>query len=79
MQWKIILVVLEFLSCIPGTVGGGLKMNSGCYKKEFKDILISVQAMDKNGNIITIPSSKIKFGYRETNLDKDLIFSKCIF
>ena len=70
---------LEFLSCIPGTVGGGLKMNSGCYKKEFKDILISVQAMDKNGNIITIPSSKIKFGYRETNLDKDLIFLSASF
>ena len=30
----------EFLSCIPGTVGGGLKMNSGCFKKEFKDILL---------------------------------------
>ena len=51
----------EFLSCIPGTVGGGLRMNSGCFKKEFKDILLSVQAIDKNGNILTIPSDKIKF------------------
>ena len=34
----------EFLSCIPGTVGGGIKMNAGCFGKEFKDILISVQA-----------------------------------
>ncbi len=33
---------LEFLSCIPGTVGGGLRMNSGCFKKEFKDILESL-------------------------------------
>ena len=32
---------LEFLSCIPGTIGGGLKMNSGCFEKEFKDILLS--------------------------------------
>ena len=30
---------LEFLSCIPGTVGGGVKMNSGCYGKEFKDFI----------------------------------------
>ena len=38
----------EFLSCIPGTVGGGIRMNSGCFDKEFKDILISVQAMEKS-------------------------------
>ena len=46
----------EFLSCIPGTIGGGIRMNAGCFNKEFKDILISVQAIDKSGNIITIPS-----------------------
>ena len=39
----------EFLACIPGTVGGGLKMNAGCFNKEFKDILISIQAIDKEG------------------------------
>ena len=32
----------EFLSCIPGTIGGGIKMNAGCFKREFKDILVSV-------------------------------------
>jgi UDP-N-acetylmuramate dehydrogenase len=51
----------EFLSCIPGTVGGGIKMNAGCFGSEFKDILLSVQAINKNGQIITIPSNKIKF------------------
>jgi len=70
---------LEFLACIPGSVGGGLRMNSGCFKKEFKDVLLSVQAIDKNGQILTIPSSKIKFGYRENNLDKDLIFLSASF
>ena len=70
---------LEFLACIPGTVGGGLRMNSGCFKKEFKDVLLSVQAIDKNGRILTIPSSKIKFGYRENDLDKDLIFLSASF
>ncbi len=69
----------EFLSCIPGTVGGGLKMNSGCFKKEFKDILLSVQAIDKSGKVLTIPSSKIKFGYRESNLDDNLIFLSASF
>ena len=64
----------EFLSCIPGTIGGGIRMNSGCFKKEFKDIVLSVQAVDKIGQVLTIPSSKIKFNYRKTNLDKSLIF-----
>ena len=42
---------LEFLACIPGTIGGGLRMNAGCFKREFKDILISIQAVDKEGLI----------------------------
>ena len=37
----------EFLSCIPGTIGGGIKMNAGCFQREFKDILISIQAVNK--------------------------------
>ena len=69
----------EFLSCIPGTIGGGLKMNSGCFEREFKDILLSIQAVDKKGKILTIPSSKIKFIYRGNNLDKDLIFLSASF
>ena len=40
---------LEFMSCIPGSIGGGIRMNSGCFKKEFKDILISIQFVDFNG------------------------------
>tara|TARA_B100001123_G_scaffold326585_1_gene367293 strand:- start:200 stop:1111 length:912 start_codon:yes stop_codon:yes gene_type:complete len=70
---------LEFLSCIPGTVGGGLRMNSGCFKKEFKDILVSVQAIDRMGKVSTIPVSKIKFSYRGNSLDKDLIFLSASF
>ena len=70
---------LEFLSCIPGTVGGGLRMNSGCFKKEFKDILVSVQAVDRMGKVLTIPVSKINFSYRGNDLDKDLIFLSASF
>ncbi len=69
----------EFLSCIPGTVGGGLHMNSGCFKNEFKDIVISIQAIDRNGKILTIPSSKINFSYRQNDLSKDLIFLSASF
>ena len=64
----------EFLSCIPGSIGGGIRMNAGCYGKEFKDIIVSVQAIDFDGNVLTISSSNISFKYRSTNLPKDLIF-----
>ena len=70
---------LEFLSCIPGTVGGGIRMNSGCYGTEFKDITHSIQAIDFKGNILTFPSNKIEFKYRGSNLPKDLIFLSATF
>ena len=54
-------------------------MNAGCFNKEFKDILISVQAIDKSGNIITIPSKEINFEYRKSNLSDDLIFLSASF
>ena len=69
----------EFLACIPGTVGGGLKMNAGCFNKEFKDILISIQAIDKEGRVLTIPSNKVIFKYRSNNLPDDLIFLSASF
>ena len=69
----------EFLSCIPGTVGGGIKMNAGCFDREFKDILISVQAVDKSGQVITIPAKEIDFKYRDSGLSNDLIFLSASF
>jgi len=70
---------LEFLSCIPGTIGGGLRMNAGCFNKEFKDILVSVQAIDRLGRVITIPANKILFEYRNNDLSEDLIFLSASF
>ena len=69
----------EFLSCIPGTIGGGIRMNAGCFGKEFKDILLSIQAIDKSGNVLTIPSKDIKFEYRKNHLSEDLIFLSASF
>ena len=69
----------EFLSCIPGTIGGGIKMNAGCFKREFKDILISIQALNKSGQVITIPTKDINFKYRDSGLSDDLIFLSASF
>ena len=70
---------LEFLSCIPGTVGGGIRMNSGCFGTEFKDVLLSVQVMDFSGRVHTINSKDVNFDYRKTDLPKNLIFLSASF
>ncbi len=70
---------LEFLSCIPGSVGGGIRMNSGCFGREFKDALVSVQVLDFNGIVKTIFSNKINFQYRGSDLPKNLIFLSATF
>ena len=70
---------LEFLSCIPGTIGGGIRMNAGCFDREFKNILVSVQAPDRYGKVITIPANKILFEYRKNDLSEDLIFLSASF
>ena len=73
------LTGFEFLSCIPGTVGGGIKMNAGCFDQEIKNILVSIQAINKNGDILSIPANKIKFDYRNNNLSDNLIFLSASF
>jgi len=69
----------EFLSCIPGTIGGGIRMNSGCYGEDISKILVSVQVMDLNSNIKVIYSQDVKFSYRECSLDNNLIFISATF
>ena len=69
----------EFLSCIPGTVGGGIKMNAGCFGREFKDILVSIQVINKLGQVITIPAKDIDFKYRDSRLSDNLIFLSASF
>ena len=64
----------EFLSCIPGTIGGAIRMNSGCYGEDISKLLVSVQVMDLKGQMKVIYASDIKFSYRNCNINDDLIF-----
>tara|TARA_B100001123_G_scaffold438211_1_gene572624 strand:- start:2 stop:913 length:912 start_codon:yes stop_codon:yes gene_type:complete len=73
------LTGFEFLSCIPGTIGGGIRMNSGCYGEDISKILVSVQLMDLDGKIRIINSSDIRFFYRGCNLEDNLIFVSATF
>ena len=71
---------LEFLSCIPGSIGGAIIMNSGCYKNDISRVLLSIRAIDKNNlSEIEIKKDDIKFFYRGTNLSNDLIIISAKF
>jgi len=65
---------LEFLSGIPGTVGGGLRMNAGAYGREFKDIVGNATLIDRDGTVRTLSHDKIGFSYRHTGVPMDSIF-----
>ena len=67
---------LEFLSCIPGTIGGAVIMNSGCYGNDISKVLVSINVVDINEFVEKeIKSDEIKFFYRGTNLSDQLIIT----
>jgi UDP-N-acetylmuramate dehydrogenase len=65
---------LEFLSGIPGTIGGGLRMNAGAYGREISDVLVSAAAFDRDGREHVIALDAIGFSYRHCGLDPGWIF-----
>lgn len=73
------LAGFEFLSCIPGSVGGGIKMNSGCYDEEISKIIFSLEVMDQDGNIKELQKNQIKFFYRGCDLEDNLIILSAKF
>ena len=74
------LTNFEFLSCIPGSIGGAVIMNSGCYENDISKILLSIQVIDtKNFKEKEVKKDDIKFLYRGTNLSRDLIIISAKF
>ena len=69
----------EFLSCIPGSVGGAIKMNSGCYENDVSKILVSVQTINLEGKVQIYKATDINFFYRGSDLSNDLIFVSATF
>ena len=70
---------LEFYVGIPGTVGGALRMNAGCYGDETKDVLLEVTVLDRRGQRRTIPAAEMGYSYRHCDLPSDLIFVEALF
>jgi UDP-N-acetylmuramate dehydrogenase len=71
---------LEFLRGVPGTIGGALKMNAGCYGREIKNIFVEATAIDGQGNTITLTPADMAFEYRKAKgAADDLIFVETVF
>ena len=68
------------MSCIPGSIGGAIIMNSGCYENDISKVLLSIEAIDKKSlSELRINKDDIKFLYRGTNLSNDLIITSAKF
>ena len=70
---------LEFYAGVPGTIGGALRMNAGCYGGETKDILKSVVALDRTGRRQVMSLAEMDYSYRHCGAPSDLIFTQAVF
>lgn len=70
---------MEFLRGVPGTIGGALKMNAGCYGSEIKDIFVEATAIDGRGNKHRLTPSDMGFAYRSSQLPADFIVVEAVF
>jgi UDP-N-acetylmuramate dehydrogenase len=69
------LTGLEFLSGVPGTIGGGLRMNAGAYGGEIKDVLVEAEAVDRSGTIHRVMAAELGLSYRHSEAPDDWIFT----
>lgn len=69
---------LEFLSGIPGTIGGALRMNAGAYGREMQDVVVTARALDPAGGAHVLGPADLGFGYRHCGVAGDWIFTEAI-
>ena len=70
---------LTFLRTIPGTIGGAVAMNSGCYGSYIKDFLVEVKIVNREGIEQVLKQNQIEFGYRSSNIPSDTIIVEAVF
>ena len=73
------LTDLEFLSGIPGTIGGGLRMNAGAYGREIKDAIVAADALDPAGRLHRLGPAELGLSYRRSAVPDDWIFTGAVF
>lgn len=67
---------LEFLSGIPGTMGGAVRMNAGCFGGELAEVFVSASALDGSGERHGLTAAELGFGYRHSELSEDWIVTE---
>ncbi|WP_298842322.1 UDP-N-acetylmuramate dehydrogenase [uncultured Roseobacter sp.] len=70
---------LTFLRTIPGSIGGAVRMNAGCYGSYTADVLVEVQAVTRSGEIITVPASDLQLAYRSSDLPRGTVLTAAVF
>lgn len=70
---------LTFLRTIPGSIGGAVRMNAGCYGSYVSDHLIEIQVVTRQGEQITMPAAELGFGYRHSDIPADWIITQAVF
>ena len=70
---------LEFYAGIPGTIGGALRMNAGCYGSETKDRLLKAVALDRRGRRLELSVEDLGYTYRHSDAPDNLIFVEAVF
>ncbi len=70
---------LEFYVGVPGTIGGALTMNAGCYGRETKDVLVEAVAYNRRGERVTLSLADFGYTYRHNALAEPYIFTEAVF
>lgn len=70
---------LTFLRTIPGSIGGAIRMNAGCYGTYVADHLVSAQAVSRNGEVVTLSPEDLQFGYRHSHLPEGWVLTEAVF
>ena len=73
------LAGLEFYAGIPGTIGGALTMNAGCYGRETRDVLVAATGYDRAGEFRTYNNEDFGFSYRHTEVPPDILWTQAVF
>jgi len=72
------LAGLEFLSGVPGTIGGALRMNAGAYGGDMARVVVTAEAVDGQGNVLTLSPRQLGFSYRQSAVEADVIFTGAV-
>ena len=73
------LAGMEYLIGVPGTIGGALRMNAGCYDQETADVIVEAVALDRSGRRIIASPDELAYSYRHCEAPEDWIFTEAVF